>query len=465
MRILVIHVALRPNSPVKFLPLGIAYITTAMKKAGIVFDLLDIDVNRYSDEYVCDYLSDHKYDVVCLGCIVTGYRIIKDLCAIIRHYYPNATIIVGNSVADSIPEILLTKTESDIVVIGEGDITVVELLGCIKSGRSLEQVKGIVYKKDSSLFWTEPRPVIKDLTMVPIIDYTIWDFEKYVEGFQASINEPLPLPREQLRGIGVNTARGCINRCTFCYHVFRKAPYRHRSWKHVMEEIKILVNQYGINYIMFNDELTFSTKKSVFEFLDAVNKAGLKFFWQGDCRGNLFTSEEDIKIVKSLKENGCVGMAYSLESSDPTILKDMNKHMTIEQFTFQTQLFHKAGIPVWTSLVFGYPQETPETIRATIDCCIQNQIYPSAGYLLPFPGSEMYQYALDHGFIDRKNEEEYLLKLGDRQDLRLNMTHMSDEVFERTIKEELNRCNKILNIGLTEDKLTKTQYYRVETGK
>jgi len=74
----------------------------------------------------------------------------------------------------------------------------------------------------------------------------------------------------------------------------------------------------------------------------------------------------------------------------------------------------------------------------------------------------MYQYALDHRFIDKENEEGYLLTLGDRQDLRLNMTQMSDEDFENTVKRELNRCNKSLGIGLTEDQLTKTQYYRVE---
>jgi len=458
----VINVALRPKSPVKFLPLGIAYIATAIKNKGYHFDLLDIDAYRYSDEYIESFFSKNKYDVVLMGCIVTGYQIIKDLAALIRRYNPKATIIVGNSVADSIPKILLSKTEADIAVLGEGDITVVELLDCLKIGRSVEHVQGIVYKQDSQIICTDPRPVIKDLSTIPIIDYSIWDFEKYVDGFRAGLHEPFPLPPQQIRGIVVNTARGCVNRCTFCYHVFRKSSYRHRPWKHIFEEIRELVEKYGINYIGFNDELTFSTKKSVREFLDAFNQAGIRFFWYGDCRGNLFADEEDLEILKALKETGCTGIGYSLESSDPAILKSMNKHMTVEEFSYQTNLFHKAGITVWTSLVFGYPQETPDTIRATIDCCIQNRIYPSAGYLLPFPGSEMYQYALDHGFIDKENEEEYLLMLGDRQDLRLNMTQMSDEEFESTVKRGLDRCNKSLRIGLIENELTKTQYYRVE---
>ena len=103
--------ALRPKSPVKFLPLGLAYIATAIKNAGFQFDLLDIDAYRYNDEQVKEYLSKKTYDVVLMGCIITGYKIIKDYAQIVRSFYPESMIIAGNSVADSIPELLLSKTD------------------------------------------------------------------------------------------------------------------------------------------------------------------------------------------------------------------------------------------------------------------------------------------------------------------------------------------------------------------
>ncbi|MBV5349643.1 radical SAM protein, partial [bacterium] len=131
---------------------------------------------------------------------------------------------------------------------------------------------------------------------------------------------------------------------------------------------------------------------------------------------------------------------------------------TAEQFTAQTQLFHKAGLYVWTSLVLGYPEETPDTIQNTFDCCRQNGIYPSAGYLLPQPGSAMYTYAVEKGFVI--DEEDYLLKMGDRQDLRLNMTSMADEDFEQHVVAGLRKCNELLGLGLKEENLVKTQYYR-----
>ena len=153
-----------------------------------------------------------------------------------------------------------------------------------------------------------------------------------------------------------------------------------------------------------------------------------------------------------------MGAGFSLESSNPEILKMMNKHIIVEDFARTSRLFYQAGIVPQTSLVIGYPTETPDTIRDTFQVCEECKIYPSAGYLLPQPGSVMYDYAREHGFIP--DEEAYLLAMGDRQDLRLNMTKMTDEEMERATEEGLSKCNTDLAIGLDKEHLLKTQYYR-----
>ena len=93
-------------------------------------------------------------------------------------------------------------------------------------------------------------------------------------------------------------------------------------------------------------------------------------------------------------------------------------HVSLEEFTKQTILLKKAGIFTVTSIVIGYPQETVETIKNTFDVLIDCGISPSGGYLLPQPGSEVYEYAVKKGYI--KDVETYLLAMGDRQDLRIN---------------------------------------------
>jgi len=463
MNILVINVSLRPYSPLKLFPIGLGYIATSMKNAGFPFDLLDIDAHRYSDEEVERRIRRKRYDVVCLGCIVTGYKIVKSLASLVKTCHPRATIIAGNSVATSIVDTLLSRTKVDIAVLSEGDETIVDLLRTLSTSEPLEQVRGICFSRNGEVVRTPHRPLIKDISTLPFIDYSIFDLDAYLEASKLAVNDPLPMPRDEVRALPINTARGCVADCSFCYHVFKRMSYRYRSPDSIVTEVKQLIGKYGINNLLLWDELTFFSKKQTLAFVEKIIEENVRIYWVGSCRGNLFSEEDDLEIMEKMKRAGCIGMGYSLESADPSILKAMGKNMTVEQFSRQSDLLHRAGIPVTTSLVFGFPQETHETIRRTFDCCMENRIYPSAGYLLPQPGSRMYEYAVERGFIT--DEEDFLLRMGDRQDLRLNMTRMTDEEFEAHVLEGLRRCNEALGVGLQDEQLVKTQYYRSPVGK
>ena len=460
MNILVINVSLRPESKLKLFPVGLGYITTAMKIAGFEFDLIDIDAHRYSESQVEQLIRKKPYQIVCMGCIVSGYKIIKNIVAKVREIYPKTIIVVGNSVASAVPEITLFKTAVDIAVIGEGDVTIVEVLKAVTAGRDLRDIAGICYRKDGELVRTESRPYIKNLDTLPFIDFSIWDTEIYIENTPESAKDSLPFPRKDARCLPINTARGCIAHCTFCYHEFKAIPYRFRSPESVVKEIVQLKKKYDLNLIGFSDELTFFSRKQSLALLDAFIEADLQVLWQCNCRADLF-QKRDEELFEKFRKAGCLGMTYSLESADSGILQAMNKNISTVQFARQTRLLQNSGFATFTSLVFGYPQETRETIRKTIDCCIENNIYPSAGYLLPQPGSDMYDYAKDNGFIT--NEEDYLLSMGDRQDLLVNMTGMTNEEFEGYVRDGMRRCNEALNIGLSEEQLIKTQYYRASS--
>ena len=459
MKILLINISLRPESKIKLFPIGLGYIATAMHNAGFAFDLLDIDAYRYSDKEVEQFIASKPYDIVAMGCIVTGYSKVKWLCSLVRKLHSNAWIIVGNSVATSIYQTLLQKTEADVAVMGEGDITIVELLQALDRGKDISKVRGICWKKDGQIIRNEPQPMVQDISTLPHIDFSLFNIDIYIDNSKEQIAEnSCPIPREKLRALPINTARGCIGNCTFCYHNFRGYRYRYRSMESIIGEIREMIEKYQLNYIFIGDELTLFSRKRAEEFAEAILESGLKFYWAIACRADLFTNDSDVEIMRKMKLAGCVGAGFSLESSDPQILQAMNKHITVEQFARTAKLFYQAGITPETSVVIGYPMETVDTIRNTFLCCAENKIYPSTGYLLPQPGSVMYDYACDNGFIG--DEEEYLLQMGDRQDLRINMTQMSNDEMERAVKEGLEYCNKALGIGLDEEHLIKMQYYR-----
>ncbi|MEW6618227.1 MAG: radical SAM protein [bacterium] len=453
MKTLIIYPCLRPERPHRNFPIGLAYIASAIERAGYKFDILDIEAHRYTASGLEDILKKKEFDVVAFGTLVTGYKIAKFLSRLIRDINKDAVIIAGNSVASSIPEVLLSKTEVDIAVMGEGDITIVELLDAIERNRPLEEVKGIYFKRNGKIISTPKRQVIPEINRIPIPNWDIFDMQVYVNEAIHDIAEPYPIPKESIRAFVMNTARGCPFHCTFCYHVFRKDKYRYRTPESILSEIVLLQKKYGINYINFYDELTFFSKKQANEFVDKLLESGLKFFWNADVRANLFT-EDDIEILKKFKKAGCIGLGYSLESGYPDILKSMNKKLVVEDFIRQKKALDLVNIKTFTSIVLGYPQETPETLKQTFDICYELDVYPSVGYLLPQPGTPMYELAKKNGLIE--DEEEYLLGLGDRQDLRINLTNMPDDVFQSEVKKHLKRIADKLSLNLSEERLIKT---------
>jgi len=256
-KILVINISLRPNSNIAWVPVGLGYIMTSMYNAGINFDLLDIEAYRYSDQEIDQHLVTNVYDIYCLGTIVTGYSKIKWITSKIREKNPNATIICGNTVASSIPEIILTKTEVDIAVMHEGDITILELIEAISHKTNLSDVKGIAYVDNNEIKFTQERPLIPDINELPLINWDLFNLDIYFPKINNGVPLPYPMPKEQIKAFIINTARGCPFQCTFCYHAFKDKKYRYRSAESIVKEMKAMNQKYGINYFMFFDELTF----------------------------------------------------------------------------------------------------------------------------------------------------------------------------------------------------------------
>jgi radical SAM superfamily enzyme YgiQ (UPF0313 family) len=137
-------------------------------------------------------------------------------------------------------------------------------------------------------------------------------------------------------------------------------------------------------------------------------------------------------------------MAFSIENANPRILQAMNKKISHKNTVEHAITLSKAGITPLTSVIFGYPQETPETIKATLQLCEQCNIYPSVGYLQPLPGTPIYQMACSNGFIP--DELEYLLSAGDRQDLHINMTSMSDLEFKECVINGLRDLSRKMGL-------------------
>jgi anaerobic magnesium-protoporphyrin IX monomethyl ester cyclase len=413
-KILFINPLVQPRLKRKTRPVGLAYIMTAVKKAGIKFDFIDMYAHNMSMDELQVKLNKDSYDICAIGSIVTSFRLVRDIASILRRNYPSATIIAGNSVASSIPELLLRNTEVDIAVTGEGDVTIVNLLRALIEGTSIKNIKGIAFLDGGTFFRNRAQDIIHDLDQIGFPDWDLFSNQRYNEGiFRPSGNEMSPV------AFPLSTSRGCPYHCTFCYHVFMGLPYRRYSEDMILKEFKRLYTNYSASIIQFSDELSFLNISDAIKLTTKLERMPFNIHWSAVTRPNLF-SKKDILLIKRMRDAGCMNICFALENASQTILDAMGKKVKIRQVMEQIIALQEGGVFPATSVIFGYPEETPATIRETFEFCNRFDLVPGVGFLQPLPGTPIYDWAVQQGYI--KDELEYLLESGDREILHINLT-------------------------------------------
>lgn len=467
LKLLFINVRLRKNASVKILPVGLAAVMTLVDQAGFGFEFLDLDINEHEDAFVETFIRDHRFEVILLGSIVTHYKWIKWFVQMVKNYYPDTTVVVGNSVAGSCHDVFMKNVPADVAVIGEGEISCLEVLETLQSNGDLSRVTGIAYRDAAGVVHHNPPRMAAPIDALPMVDWKYFDVPRYLTP-QKKLGFGESEERSDIVAMPVSTARGCVFKCSFCHYVFWNDPYRHRSPDQVLLEIRRDMETHGANYINFWDDLSFASMVQAEKMVDAILASKLKFDWMAAVRTDLFGNprfpyEKRLAVAEKMKKAGCQSLGFSLESGNREILKMMNKKVEKEFFSEHVRVLQKVGITCNTSVVFGYPIETKETIQETFDACFENRIYPSIGFLLPLPSTGMYDYAKLNGYI--KDEDAYLTSITERQDICLNMTQMSDTEIMGEITKGAQRLNDQLNLGLDEKTYIKTGGYRRHTNR
>jgi len=457
LKLLFVNPCLRPGGYTKLLPVGLASVMTYFNEKNYKFSLLDIDINEYDDAYVENYIKKNHFDFVLLGTLVTHYKWVKWFVNMIKKHQPKSCVITGNSVAGSIPEVFLNNTKGDIVVTGEGEISAYETVEAIRLEKDLKTVEGISFRDDNGNVTTTEHRKVGSINDFPMINWNFFEVERYMK--KPTSNADKNIKPEDMRAMPVITARGCAFKCSFCHYVFWDDPYRNRSPKEIVDEIEHLMKKYDVKYIEFWDDLSFASAITAEKLCDEIISRKVKVKWNCAIRVDIFTRarlsyEDSIRIAKKMNKAGCYQCGFSLESGNKQILEMMNKKIEVDAFYTTVYVLREAGIIVDTSVIFGYPIETKETIKETFDQCFKAGIYPSIGFLLPLPYTAMYDYAKANGFIT--DEDKYLESITERQDICINLTKMTDDEVMSAIKEGAKKLNDALELGLNENTYIKT---------
>lgn len=431
MKVLLINPPIREWAKPNVFPSGLGYIVSVLSQNGHSVEIMDINAYRWNKIEVEERIKKTDYDVIGIGGIVTTYKYVKWLVAILKKHHPGKKVIVGGSVGTSISGIMLEKNPVDIVCLGEGEETVKELIGALESG-DLSRVKGIIYRDAlGKIHKTENRPPIKDLDSIPFPAWDYFPMDIYLKNPVGAPNRNKWIngssqARDSL-SLNIFATRGCPYKCIYCYHDFMGQGYRQRSAENVIKEIETLYEKYKVPYFHFIDDEFVMNKKFVLEFCHLLKsfskKIGRKITWGCAGRVNLMTED----LVVAMADAGCVLIGYGIESGSQKILDFVNKQVSVEQAKKAIRLTKKHLGWADCSFMIGYPGETKETIQETIDFCKELDLAPEVIFFLtPYPGTELYRMALEQGKI--KDEEEYILGLGEQgEKARVNFTDFSDQ--------------------------------------
>lgn len=382
-------------------------------------------------------LQDFEPDIVGIQAMSSTFPSVQVVSKVCKEYNSKCPVIVGGIHATIQPERVIADPNIDFVVVGEGEITMLELVKSIRiCNNFFHDIDGIYYKDNGTIKQTKKRDFIPDL------DNILFPARNLV------INPHLYNNNE----FGsVIFGRGCPFNCTFCNsNSLWSRNVRSRSPENMVSEIILLKNQYGIKTIAFQDDTLTFNQKRLFNLCSLLIKENLKVNWTSFSRVEIINQEN----LSLMKRSGAIALTFGVESGSERMLKLMNKKISLDQVLNARNLLGKNGIDFACTVLVGTPDETKEDLKQTIS--FLKKLKPdSVGVCTytPYPGSQMYDRAVELGLVS--SEIDYL-KYSHFSNYNNFSKDISIEDFEK-LRSELvaiaDRLNNRLDIAYLKSKL------------
>ncbi|MFC1690541.1 B12-binding domain-containing radical SAM protein [Nanoarchaeota archaeon] len=417
-------------------PLGLAYLAAYAREKGFEVKILDANALQIPLNKIKNHIPK-DIDVVGTTSFTPSLNKSCKILSICKEINPNIITIIGGAHISALPkETLKYYSSIDFGIIGEGEITLVELLKTIQKKESLSTVKGICYRDGKEIKLNQRRELIEDLDILPFPAYDLLPVEKYcVPLHHVGFGQRVPTKPFA----AIFTSRGCPYNCTYCASkVIWERKVRFRNPKNVLAEIDHLVKNFNIKVIDIADDI-FTINNKVFNaILDGLIERDYDLHFNCLSRVNTI----DMEKLKKLKKAKCYLIRYGVESGSQKVLNLMKKNITKEEVIKAFKMTHKVGIPASASFIIGHPGETNATVKETID--LAKKIDPVLAHFfvaIPLVGTELHDIARIKGLI--------VNNMGWEQ-----WVQMPDEPILRTEKLSVKRLKKL------RDKAYKEFYFR-----
>ena len=388
----------------RFPPLGLSYVAGALVKAGYKVEMLDNYLLKKPIGEVKEIIKRLSPQIVGITCgSVTFSRCIETAKAV-KDVLPSCKVVVGGWHPSYLPESLLQHPEIDYVIMGEGERAIVELTECIVKGvddSGISKISGLAYRKENKFVKNAP-DLINNLDDVPFPARHLLPMHLYSREMEYLSVKPVDT---------MNVIRGCPYNCAFCEtKKIWGSKCRAFSAPRVVEELNILVSEYGTKGIYFvGDNFTINKKRTI-ELCNAIKKEKLDLQWVCDTRVDLISRD----LVKEMKTAGCRTIWFGVESGSARVLKKINKQITLQQALAAFKLCKEEDVRTASSFMLGLPGETVEDMKATYKFARKlDPDWVRFNIFVGYPGSDLYDEIKEKGLYERVEDYVLLVKTPD----------------------------------------------------
>jgi anaerobic magnesium-protoporphyrin IX monomethyl ester cyclase len=328
-------------------PLGLCCAAAAFEAAGCEVRILDYIVSQYTPTKLKAEVERFSPDIVGINSVTLNFRRAAEILQTVKEMDDSIiTVMGGPHVSFDFHQTLQRYPGIDLIVVGEGEETIRELVPVAADRDAWPHVRGIAFAANGAVRYTGKREFIADLDALPL-----------------PARHLLPLSRYQAMGFPISliTSRGCPNQCIFCQGCrMVGSRVRNRSPEKVVDEIEAILS-YGFRRINFADDFFTVSKKRVGRICSEIRRRGLSFGWSAFARAD----SVDRDLLCTLKKAGCDALLFGIESGNQEMLDRVGKRIRLERIREAVADARAAGMNIFGSFIAGLPGETLDTLRET----------------------------------------------------------------------------------------------------
>lgn len=371
------------------LPLSLIHAASLVSKE---YKVKVID-QRLEQNWVEILKNELKKNPICVGttCMLgPQIKYALEICKIVKDE-SNIPVVWGGPHGSTLTDQTIANQYIDYVVTGDGEETFYELVKALKEGTPVENVKNIFYKVNGEIKNTPEREFL-DLNEYPDPPYHLVDVKQYL---------PVRFGKPTL---DMETSRGCPFSCTFCYNpTVNRRHWRALTAENVLDRIRNLSGQYGVDSFWFIDDEMFIDLKRAKKIINGLNKMNLKWTVQGVTARTVLNMDNE--MIKLMEESGCKQINIGAESGSDRMLLMLKKGIVIEEILAVNNKLKSTNIAPWFYFVVGFPSETVEELKMTVNLIGKLlKENPKArisgiGCYTPYPGTPLFEESKKYGYI------------------------------------------------------------------